>query len=612
MPLWQRKKVQTVSRSLALLLSAVVAINSATAFSLSDSSAPQPSNVPQPVVQVSLSPVPPRPGEQAVVTVEVQLPPGFYQDADSSFLNFTVLNDWPQPHPLTEGPLTTSKPQTRRGHVSFQGKFTLSRTVQVPPGPQPSHWSVRFSYQICQIDGACLLPSQITIPLGLTPIPTLTNIQAKIGGHETPTASTQSEGPPLWAWLTALGAAFLGGLILNLMPCVFPVLSLKALAVVKASGENQRLQRLSSLRFASGEVVSLLLLGLGTAAVKLAGGIPVWGGLFQLPAFVLILIVVFWFFALGLWDIGPRFAPSFRSAPATDFANGAVKVLAAAPCTAPFLGPALGFAFALPAWGIPLFFLVIALGLALPDLLLAAFPSIFKLLPRPGAWTKLFEQFMGFLLAGTALYMVWIYENLAGSSAMWVMLAVLWGLTLVFAGGDVLTKNKRPWIRRLFFSLLALIVLTVGFGLTQPSSALPASNRTSAALGSTSSGLPSRPLPAGWKSFTPQQLQQALAEGRPVFIDATAAWCATCLVNENGVLADPEVQRALKTSGALLLRADFTRPSTTIADWLTAVGRAGLPVYALYVPGKAHPYLFPELLEKQSFLSEFSKLLPRS
>ena len=312
-----------MSRSLALILSAVVAINSATAFSLSDSSAPQPGNVPQPVVQVSLSTLPPPPGGQAVVTVEVQLPPGFYQDADSSFLNFAVLNDWPQPHPLTEGPVTTSKPQERRGHASFQGSFSLSRTVQIPPGPQPSHWSVRFSYQICQINGACLLPSQITVPLSLTPIPTLTtrtisptqtksNATGKLGGQPAQAPSRQFSGPPLWAWLAALGAASLGGLTLTLMPCVFPVLSLKALAVVKASGENQRLQRLSSLRFASGEAASLLLLGLGTAAVKLAGGIPVWGGLFQLPVFVLILIVVFWFFALGLWDIGPRFAPSFR------------------------------------------------------------------------------------------------------------------------------------------------------------------------------------------------------------------------------------------------------------------------------------------------------------
>ncbi|NNM54755.1 MAG: hypothetical protein HKM05_08545 [Spirochaetales bacterium] len=600
-----------MSRSLALILSAVVAINSATAFSLGTTSTPQPGNVPQPVVQVSLSPLPPPPGGQTVVTVEVQLPSGFYQDADSSFLNFTVLNDWPQPHPLAEGPLTTSTPQTRRGHASFQGRFTLSRTVQVPPGPQPSHWSVRFSYQICQIDGACLLPSQTTIRVNLAPTPTLTSNPQKFVGQTAHSSSSQFSGPPLWAWLAALGAAFLGGLILNLMPCVFPVLSLKALAVVKASGENQRIQRLSSLRFASGEAASLLLLGLGTAAVKLAGGIPIWGGLFQLPAFVLILIVVFWFFALSLWDIGPRFAPSLRSAPATDFANGAVKVLAAAPCTAPFLGPALGFAFALPAWSIPLFFLAIALGLALPDLLLAAFPAIFKLLPRPGAWTKHFEQFMGFLLAGTALYMVWIYENLAGSSAMWVILVLLWGLTLLFAGGDVLTKNKRPWIRRLFFSLLALIVLVVGLILSQPATASAVSQRPSPALVSTSATSASRPLPAGWKPFTRQQLQQALAEGRPVFVDATAAWCATCLVNENGVLADPEVQQAFKTSGALLLRADFTRPSTPIADWLNEVGRAGLPVYALYVPGKDHPHLFPELLEKQSFLSEFSKLLNR-
>ncbi len=581
-----------MSRPLAFLVLVSVTIASAAAFDLNP--VPLAGTVPQPTVQAQLSPLPPSPGGKEVLTLEVKLPPGYYQDSDSSFLNVTVLDTWPQPHPLSVGPLSTSTPKTRRGHPSFEGIFTLSRTVEVPDRPLPSHWTVRFSYQICQINGACLLPSHVDLPLSLTPQPSLSQGNSSLRPQTTPF--------PLWAWLAALGAAFLGGLILNLMPCVFPVLSLKALGVVKASGENQVFQRLASLRFASGEVVSLLLLGLGTAVVKFLGGTPIWGGLFQIPAFVLILIALFWFFALGLWDIGPRLAPSFRSAPATDFMNGAIKVLAAAPCTAPFLGPALGFAFAFPAWAIPVFFLAIALGLALPDLLLAAFPAIFKLLPKPGAWTKLFEQFMGFLLAGTALYMSWIYENLTGSSSFWQMLACLWALTLLFAGGDALTKGKHPWVRRLFFSLLGVIVLSVGFFLNQP-----LEKQTPSTASATE-----RPLPAGWSSFSPERLQTALTEGRPVFIDATAAWCATCLVNENGVLSDPLVQQTLRNSGALLLRADFTRPSPPIAAWLQEVDRAGLPVYALYAPGRPYPHLFPELLEKQSFLHDFKSVLSSS
>jgi len=502
------------------------------------------------------------PGSTVTVTARVRLPEGYYQDAGSTFLIFEPVDG--RTFPVTGR--SQSAPGHRAGKSSYTGSFTLSRTITVPQESAGGPLVWRIGWQICQVDGVCLLPVEKT----------LTSAQP---------VEAPAPGPDLWAWVGWVAAAFTGGLVLNLMPCVFPVLALKALALSAARDRSPTDRRREAWAFAAGGWVTVFVLGVAAAGAALLGQRLNWGFTFQSPVFVGALALVFWVFALQLWGVWSwawsPFALTGRTAgPGRAAAGGALVVLAAAPCTAPFLGPALGFAFSQPPAAIPLFFGAAGLGLVLPALVLSLNPGWTRWLPKPGPWMVTFERTAGFVLAGTVLYLLWVFTRQTSPEAVWPALAAL-GLV-----AGALAALGRSAGRRLVTAVLAIGAAVAAL------TALVA--------------IPTRSdLPPGWRAFSPRVLSQALAEGRTVFVDGTAAWCATCQVNEVAVLNRPEVAAAFEARGILRLRADDTVPNPEVEAWLASLGRAGLPVYALYRPGKP-VYLFPELLT-----GDFSSIMGR-
>lgn len=525
--------------------------------------------VPQPAWTV-LAPTEAVAGDTVTVEFRVELPQGYYQDAGSAFLQAEPRS------PLVATARSTSAPAMRDGKPSFTGHFTLSRSFVVPANTPAGPFSVSFDlgWQICQLDGVCLLPGQ-----------RVETVKFTVSG------STGLPGPAFWA---ALAGAFLGGLLLNFMPCVFPVLALKGLALASASGWDRRTRRRHALAYSAGTVAAVFALGVGAAGMALAGQRLDWGFAFQQPAFVWVLVLAFWALTLhlaGVWTWrGFSFTISGPGQPGAwgSFLGGAFLVVTAAPCTAPLLGPALGFALGQPPPVILGFFAAIGLGMASPLLVLQAFPEGVRILPRPGPWMKLVERGAAALLGATVVYLLWIFTVQTGINR--ALPAV--GLLVLAGVGLALTSATDRHRLALPGAILAGLLL---FG-------------ASVALVAPPSSVPRAQVAEGWTAFSPEALERTLAEGKPVLVDATAAWCATCQVNELAVLNRPDVRALMEDLGLVLLRADYTLPDPTIHRWLASVDRAGLPVYALYRPGRP-VYLFPELLTDGNFTSQLAALV---
>ncbi len=429
-------------------------------------------------------------------------------------------------------------------------------------------------------------------------------------------------------WLAVLGA-LVGGLILNLMPCVLPVLAIKLLsfapkkvfdnkssvAMVKldATGaatvhsDDTLSFRSSSGLFAVGVVATFVLLGAALLALRGAGQSLGWGFQLQSPSMVAGLALLFLLIGLNLFDafelrfVLPAQLSNFQSRnPSIEaLASGALAVLIATPCTAPFMGASLGLAIALPASQAILIFAALGIGMALPFLLIAAYPKIgawfLKVLPKPGNWMTVMRHFLAWPVFATVVWLLWIYaQQTSMNSAFALVFALLMLTALIWATG--LSKGLP---RRI---VVTIFVLCLGgaYALWQGSDegASPvgaASPSTSATVGA-------------WSDWTLEAQQAGRAAGRPVFVDFTAAWCLTCQVNKSSTLKHADIEAVFKTKNVLLLRADWTKPNPAIAAELAKLGRSGLPVYAFYLPGAQAPQLLPEVLTKSIILDALAVL----
>lgn len=404
--------------------------------------------------------------------------------------------------------------------------------------------------------------------------------------------------PTLTFW-TALAGGFLGGLILNLMPCVLPIIAIKILGFVKQSHDQPARARQLGLVFGLGVVVSFWALAAGVIALQSAGRSVGWGSiLFQEPIFLMIMSLVVVMIALnffGLFEFA--LTPSAVNAAgglATRggyfgaFMNGVLATTLATPCTAPFLAPALGFAFSQSALVIFAIFTAVGVGLAFPYVLLAWKPSLLKCLPKPGAWMGAFKQAMGFPMLATALWLLWNLSSHDSNAAFffmgWVMLAtfVVWILSVWFPG-------------RATIALVAAAV--VGWlGISQVSAQLKSMDQARSER-VTSQGL------IEWRPYSQKALEEALAGSGPVFIDFTANWCLTCQVNKRTSLEAKAVAARLKELHVTAFLADWTKSDTEITKALSSFGRSGVPLYVLYPADRSKPpILLPEVLTPQIVL----------
>ena len=404
---------------------------------------------------------------------------------------------------------------------------------------------------------------------------------------------------PLLAWLLY---AFIGGLILNIMPCVLPVIALKVLGFVNQSKENPGRVRRLGLVYGAGVLTSFLALAAMVLAVKAAGHQAGWGMQFGNPMFVVALTVLVTLIALNLFGVF-EVVMSFRVTQAASglagregaagaFFNGVLATVLATPCTAPFLGAALGFAFTQTAPIIIAIFLTVGAGLAVPYVLLSWHPALLRWMPKPGAWMEKFKVAMGFPMLATAIWLFQLAPIFYGRRFWWLGIFLVITAVAAWVYGEFVQRGRKR--KGLAIAVVAAL-LFVGYAAVLEGQLHWRSPVTQEAGGSGS--LQESPGGIAWQRWSPDAVAQARSQGRPVFVDFTAEWCATCQVNKKVSIEIPSVRARLKEINAVALLADYTTVPAEITKELSRFGRAGVPMLLVY-PKRADlpPEVLPELL----------------
>jgi len=407
------------------------------------------------------------------------------------------------------------------------------------------------------------------------------------------TTATESDRPLLY-WL---GLAFLGGLILNIMPCVLPVISLKILGFVNQSKEDPAQVRKLGIVYCLGVLVSFLVMALMVVAVQQAGNIASWGMQFGNPVFLVIMLTLVTLVALNLFGVfevtlsgNTMTAASSLAAkhgPAGAFFNGVLATALATPCTAPFLAPALGFAFLQPPAIIVTVFLTVGLGLAIPYLVLSMKPNWLRFLPRPGNWMVGFKQAMGFPMLATAMWLLWVSTRRFGrDGVLWLGLFLVLVALAVWIWGEFVQRGTKRKGLAMFFSLTFLATGYI-FALEKR---LDWRNSTPPAVGAMANA-PVDPDSdkINWQPWSEQAIEEARAAGRPVLVDFTADWCQTCKANKNIAIDVASTRKKLKAANFTTLIADNTLVRDDIALELRKYQRAGVPLVLIYPADQAKP-----------------------
>lgn len=487
---------------------------------------------------------------------------------------------------------------------------------------QGSTWSVRLPVSTARNDSPTklgwLLVSQVTgesrqgvelvLPVsGAWPSPTVkayAEVSAsKLASTATPSANIDGA----FGFILALAGALLGGLILNAMPCVLPILAIKVLGFAQ-HGASKHLRRLTGVAYTVGVVASFLALGSAVLVLRTMGEQLGWGFQLQTPAVVAALAVLFTLIALNLWDVFslgnvlPTNLASLQSRhPVVDaLLSGVLAVAVASPCTAPFMGASLGVAMTMPTWQALSVFACMGLGLAMPFLLASWVPAVAQALPKPGMWMVNLRHALAFPMLATVIWLLWVF----GLQTSVTQVMLLLGGLLVVALTVWACRFRTALARAIQVSGL-LAIVWIGLEVLASPSATPQTQAPSTTVRTATQA--SGDL---WQHWTATAVQTELAQGHAVFVDFTAAWCVTCQINKQTTLNQPELLADFAAKQVRLMRADWTRRDPAISRALAELGRSGVPVYVLYAPNRA-PQVLSELLSVAQVRQALEQLQPK-
>ena len=564
--------------------------------------------------------------KESSVTVEITIPDNWHVNANvaaDEFLKPSSIEisakgghfgepKWPEPIKEYSEALDLE-------NLVFKGYFQIQLPVDsVEADYDTLTTKATFHYQACD-NSICLAPSSVTFGVGTIGFNKKSGSQADSkknddnaqgnakgssenasGNIPDSVGSASDEGSFASTFILLLSALF-GGMILNLMPCVLPVLSLKLFSLIKQAGESRKRLLMLGSATTVGILASFWLLAAIVAVVKTGGGNAGWGMQFQSAGFIAFMVVILTAFAMSFFGVFEIWLPGNATTKmdsagrkqglAGAFFTGALLVLLSTPCSAPFLGTAMGFAFTASTPVLFLFFTAAGIGLALPYMLVSAFPSILKVFPKPGAWMVTLQKVMGVLLLGTVAWLLWVVHEQAGNFGVGLFASIA---VASIACSVLLGKFAPPgvaFIREIAALAISIVFLaTFWFAFASPNyeAEVNAIFEAKAAQLITEDG---------WYRYTPELIEDFAKYGRTVFIDATADWCLTCKANEAAVLNREDFKRAMDSLNVALVKADWTRETPEVNALLKSMGKSGVPAYAIYPAGnRSNQIVLPELL----------------
>jgi len=580
-------------------------------------------------VKFSLSPEVLKPGEQGAIKATLVIPEGKKQTVNPKKPEYFYLKADHQD--LILGKVIYPKPtqvvSEEEWNYHPQVTLTLPFTVKQSAKAGNKQIDVLLSYNLCYETGMCDPPEEATATLSfqiteneLIPatVSEVADKPPKKAQNETVTIekSPIQETKPnashsLGEILKYLLFAFIGGIILNITPCVLPILPIRIMSIRNQAQKDRTKVLNHTLVYALGVLISFAVMAGIFIVLQKAGESVGWGLQNQNPGFVVTLMAIVFVFALSLLGVFEITVPGMNTAnKATSrggyggsFFGGIFAFLMAISCTGPFLGAALPFALALPPVLMLIFFLTIGLGFAFPFLLIGFFPKALKIIPKPGNWMIIFKEVMGFVL------LIIVYTQLKTLLLLTdgeYLLKVLWFLVILgfstwLYGRFVKVENSK--LTQWLFTIIPLVLIIFA-----AVNYLPFTKTEKIEIQSKSGELiPAPNTPEGWYIFNEDMLNKALKEGRAVFLDIGAAWCKNCMTNEKTVLFTDTMMQEFKKKNVLLLKGDFTKKDETLLAWIKKHGRAGVPFNALYIPGE-EPYIFSELLSQDEVINALNKI----
>jgi thiol:disulfide interchange protein DsbD len=482
---------------------------------------------------------------------------------------------WPEPFALYNEILKIEL-------LLLQDSFTVALPINaISKGYNPYNAKLKFTYQACS--RICLAPRTIEVSFGESFSTGSTNTSSL---NETKKKKKNSK-----SLLIYILFALLGGLLLNVMPCVLPVLFIKIFDIMRRTGETRRNMFKWGLATTGGILFSFAIIAAVVLAARLGGDAVGWGFQFQHPAYTAAMALCIALFALNLWGVFEIWMPgnilkawenqSKREGFYGAFAYGILLVLLSTPCSAPFLGTAVGFAFAASNFELLVIFFSLAMGLALPYLLLSAFPGWAKKLPRPGEWMVVFKQFLGFPLLLTFVWLLWVFYRQAGIDAALSLSIIICAAAFFAWLAGILANPGKPWWRFAFLWLVFALIYLLSWSLWIKPQINIGTNKER--------------TPSEWLSFSQKKLDSLQSKGIAVWVNGTADWCITCKVNEKNIFENEKIKRIFEESFVVKMQADYTNPNKEASRLFAAYGRSGVPFDLLLSPS-GEAILMPEIL----------------